>query len=86
MLLLPELSPETEDIYFQRGDSRANLQDYRGAIEDYNWVIKVDTNLPECYFNRGICRLHLKEYTTAILDFNKSIELNPRYAQAYYNR
>ncbi len=78
----------TNDAYFyyNRGNAKYDLQDYDGAILDYNKSIELNPNDAYFYNNRGNAKNNLKDYYGAILDFNKAIELNPNYEYAYYNR
>ena len=72
--------------YFNRGLSKAKLQDYRGAIADYNKAIELTPDDVGAYNNRGIAKKNLQDYRGAIADYNKAIELEPNYSKAYYNR
>ena len=72
--------------YFSRGNSKYKLNDYRGAILDYNKAIELNPTLAEAYINRGNTKNDLNDYRGAILDFNKAIELNPTLAKVFNNR
>ena len=39
-----ELDPENANAYINRGFSKHNLEDYKGAIEDYTKAIELDPN------------------------------------------
>ena len=77
---------QTSEEYLNRGISKANLQDYTGAIADYTKAIEIDPNYALAYVNRGISKANLQDYTGAIADFTKAIEIDPNYADAYGNR
>ena len=67
--------------YFNRGLSKAKLQDYRGAIADFTKAIELKPDNAEAYYNRGNAKYELKDLNAACLDWNKSGELG--YASAY---
>ena len=65
---------------------KLKLEDYEGAIADYDKAIKIDLNHAPAYHNRGIAKDELKDYIGAIADYDKAIEIEPKYALAYSNR
>ena len=77
---------KTAEKYLEQGNAKYNLQDYRGAIQDYNKAIEINPQDASTYYNRGVTKGKLEDYRGAIQDFNKAIEINPQYATAYYNR
>ena len=74
------------NAYFDRGISKYELEDYYGAIADYNKVIELDPDNASAYYNRGISKYELEDYYGAIADYNKVIELDPDKVNAYYIR
>jgi tetratricopeptide (TPR) repeat protein len=72
--------------YENRGIAKYNLEDYKGAIEDYTRAIKLNPNRAGTYYNRGIAKYNLEDYKGAIEDNDKAIELNPSNAWTYNNR
>ena len=79
--------PETDaDAYYNRGNAKKKLQDYRGAIADFTIAIKLNPDDVDAYNNRGIAKKNLQDYRGAIADYNKAIELKPDYVNAYINR
>ena len=69
-----------------RGIIKSNLEDYKGAIQDYNVAIRLNTNIAEVYFNRGNAKYKLQDNRGAIQDYNVAIRLDPTFAGAYVNR
>jgi protein O-mannosyl-transferase len=72
--------------YNNWGLAKAYNSDYKGAIEDYDKVIKNNPNDEGAINNRGTAKNALGNHKGAILDFNRAIEINPHYAEAYNNR
>jgi tetratricopeptide (TPR) repeat protein len=62
------------------------VNDYEGALADYNIIIKLGTKSVEDYRNRGTIKFLLKDYKGAIADWDIVIKLQPDLAFAYYNR
>jgi len=81
-----ELSPNDVAAYNNRGNSKADLEDYYGAIADFTKAIELNPNDAAAYYNRGNAKDDLEDYYGAISDYSKAIELNPNDAAAYYNR
>ena len=52
------------------------MKDYKGAIEDYSEVIKLNPNSRDAFFNRSLSKNELKDVTGAIEDITKVINLN----------
>ncbi len=48
-----KINPRDAIPYFYRGDARAALEDYDGAVADYSQYIKMELNCADAYFNRG---------------------------------
>jgi tetratricopeptide (TPR) repeat protein len=65
--------------YYQRGESKMNLEDYRGAIADFKLALSVHKNFPrimELYTSLGKARLLLGDFQNSLADLNKAIELS----------
>lgn len=70
-----KLNPDFVYGYFNRGNLRCSLKDFRAAIQDYNDAIAKDPEFAEAYFNRGLARLSLGDTNRGIADLSKSGEL-----------
>jgi clan AA aspartic protease (TIGR02281 family) len=77
---------QNPDDYFNKGVAKAQSNDFKGAIIDFNMVIELNPKFAEAYYNRGSAKFRLQDSKGAIEDFNKAITINPEFAQAYYNR
>ncbi len=76
----------TAKTYFQWGNAKYDLGNYKGAIADYNKSLQLDPNSDGTYYNRGIVKVKLGQYAAAIVDFDTTIRLKPDDAEAYNNR
>ncbi|GEM_PF-1909067 len=74
------------DFYNLRGVVKANLEDYEGAISDFDLAISFENDLARAYNNRGVAKANLGDYAGAILDYDQAIAIDPEYAFAYNNR
>lgn len=70
----------------KQGHDKAEKQDYQGAIEFYNQVIKLDINNEEVYYDRGIVYLKIGNYQKSLDDFTQTLRLNDKHLKAYINR
>jgi tetratricopeptide (TPR) repeat protein len=62
----------------------AKLNDFRGALSDYNRAIALNPKLAQAYFNRGsLKQAKLNDPQGALADFDRAITLNPKDAQAH---
>ena len=74
------------EIYYNRGSNKYKLNDYEGAMLDFNKAIELNSDFTYAYVFRGLVKDSLKNFEDAILDYNKAIKLDPKYALTYYNR
>ena len=72
--------------YMEKGKAKEELEDYKGAISDYNLAIKYDSTSRTVYYLRGISKNGLEDHSGAIEDHTKAIEIAPDFANAYYMR
>jgi tetratricopeptide (TPR) repeat protein len=66
---------QSAEGYNNRGISKHDLQDYRGAIADYSKAIELDPNDAGAYINRGVSKISLGQKDSGCLDFSKAGEL-----------
>lgn len=69
------LSPDFAYMYFNRGNLRASLKDFKAAIADYTTAIHKEPELAEAYFNRGLTYIYLGENAKGNKDLSKAGEL-----------
>jgi lipoprotein NlpI len=62
------------------------LNDFEGALQDYDKSIALDSTKIDVYNNRSILRCSLRDYKGTIEDYNRMIELNPSDEATIKNR
>lgn len=67
-------------LFYNRALCKRNLNDYKGAIADYNQVLLLDPKNDEAYNNRGYAKHLLNDNTGACADFNKASALGNKLA------
>ena len=81
-----KLDPTASKAAFESGNAKRNLEDYNGAIEDYDKAIELGPAFVTAYYKRGLAKYNLNDYKGSIEDYDKAIELDPTYVYAYNNR
>jgi tetratricopeptide (TPR) repeat protein len=79
-------NPTDAKAFLNRGMSRYNAGDKKGAIADFNQSIKLNPKNADVYNERGITLAELGDIKGAIADFNQAIKVNPSLGQSYHNR
>jgi tetratricopeptide (TPR) repeat protein len=51
---------QTADVYYNRGNSKHQLEDYSGAIADYSKAIEIKPDFADAYCNRGFLNVNSK--------------------------
>ena len=74
------------ETYFQWGNRKYRLGQYKAAITDYNKAIRLKPNAANIYNIRGFAKTRLGLHVTAISDFDEAIRLKPDYAIAFSGR
>ena len=72
--------------YMEVGETRIQIGNYVGAIENFNIVIRFKPHLPEPYYFRGVAKHQLEDFRGAIRDYNIAIDIKPFYPDAYMHR
>jgi tetratricopeptide (TPR) repeat protein/S1-C subfamily serine protease len=72
--------------YSNRGMSKAELGDNKGAITDYDSAIRIDPQFAKAYSNRGVLKAELGDQKAAITDFDTAIRFDAKFAEPYSNR
>ena len=73
--------------YVNRGVIKVALEDFQGAVQDYNLALKLDDSSAEAYANRGNMWFVAGRFQEAIKDYERSLELELGQAHvAHLNR
>lgn len=77
-------------VLYNRGNSKAELGDLQGAIEDYTEAIQGDPSNGQIYYNRGNAYLDLRRFQKALDDFAVASNIDgppgPREINALHNQ
>ena len=77
-------------VLYNRGNSKAELGDLQGAIQDYTWAIQAKPGNPEFYYNRGNAYLDLCDFQEAWNNFDAASNLygypSPRSINSLHNQ
>jgi tetratricopeptide (TPR) repeat protein len=82
------LKPKYSKAYNYRGLAKSDLNDKKGAIDDYTHAIRLKPNYAVAYNYRGLAKLKsdLNDLKSAIDDYTHVIRIDPKYAVAYNYR
>lgn len=70
-----------------RGNCKMELEDYRGAISDYEIATNFKVEVSSELFSRiGWCKMQLENYVAAKIDFNQAILLDMKEGANYFYR
>ena len=73
--------------YVNRGIIRAHMNDWPGALADYNRAIKLDPTEAEAYLNKAVLTLKQRDWRQARELFDAALARNTRRPEfAYYGR
>ncbi|HQQ97657.1 MAG TPA: tetratricopeptide repeat protein [Cyclobacteriaceae bacterium] len=67
----------------QRAYQRLEKNDLKGALEDYDEVVRLEPMDAENYVNRGIVKEKMRDLAGAATDFSKAIELDSKNPKAW---
>jgi tetratricopeptide (TPR) repeat protein/S1-C subfamily serine protease len=83
--LAVSIDPQSALVYGIRGIGKMNIQDYRGAISDFNTAIDIEREAL-FYYSRSLVKMNLKDYQGATVDINLAIDIDPRDSDHYHIR
>ena len=61
-------------LYYNRGNAKAELADYEGALRDYDETIRLDPTYSGSFFNRANTYADLSRFNEAIVDYDQAIQ------------
>jgi|GEM_PF-5471087 len=79
-------SPQSADLYNQRGNLYVQLGNYRQAFSDYTNSIKLNPNHYNAICNRANIYSLLGHDDNAIINYTKALKICPDHYKAVYNR
>ncbi len=68
-------SPQSEYLYYNRGNVHASRKDYDHAIKDYTAAIEFDNAFAAAYYNRGVVKILMNDIESGVADLSKAGEL-----------
>ena len=81
-----EDDPFDAKLYFLRGRSYLEINDYIQAIRDFTTVNVLDPLFPDAYYYRGMSNLYLGEMKLAMEDFKIAASLGDTLAESFLVR
>jgi len=82
---LPVTKPDY-NFYKLRAKTKFEIQDYKGAVNDWNVYIDGIPNEEEALISRAAAKINCKEFTGAIVDLDEAIKLNSKNPISYCYR
>jgi tetratricopeptide (TPR) repeat protein len=73
-------------LYYLRGLTYSQLEEYDTALIDLNRAIKLNPKYMEAYYERGMAHFHLGNYGLASEDFDQALKFDADYPDAYIGR
>jgi len=73
-----ELTPKNSKLYYMRGNTYFNIQQYENAIFDYDRAIILNEKYIDAYYNRGSTYLLLDNNEKACSDFITAYKLGKK--------
>jgi tetratricopeptide (TPR) repeat protein len=80
-----EVNPKYALAYQERALGKIELNDYAGAMQDFNISLSIESNA-RTYRSRGLLKMLLTDFRGCIADCSKSIDLDPYFPVAYMTR
>lgn len=82
-----EAYPKCKELYSWRAMYKEFLHDYRGAMNDYNLLVKLDPNDAKSYSLRANFKYqYLDDYDGAIADINLALLISPNEQKYFHAR
>ena len=91
----PATDPVVSELYLSRAADKYELEDFRGAVSDYNDFLRFHPRFDKGFFKAQAVRVYFAkgnlehaagDFHDAISDYDKVIHWRPRYTDAYYER
>ncbi|MBK8660948.1 MAG: tetratricopeptide repeat protein [Ignavibacteriales bacterium] len=69
-----ELDPKDGQTWYNRGVSKFDLKDYKGALEDFNKAVELNPKYGKAFYNRALTKQNLDDLKGACEDWTKAAE------------
>ena len=80
------IAPKHPGAYLQRGHLLFDEGRYGEALEDYDTVLRIDSNVLQAHSSRANALTKLGRFEEALINHSRAIELDPQHAMSYLNR
>jgi len=76
------------DAIYNRANARSNpmVADYKGAVEDYNRLLRLAPNNSYAFSSRGFAKMNLNDFEGAMKDYETALSLDKKNTFVYLNR
>jgi len=81
-----QANPDNTEAYQQRAEARLILQDKKGALADYDQLVRLQPTDTELRFRRASYRTLNGNYAGAVQDYDAILVANPDHLNAYQSR
>lgn len=75
-----------DQAYNSRGHLRMEMNDFSGAIEDFNKALELNPQAGGSLWGRGLCKKELGDLSGAVEDFSQMLALYPQIVAGYMDR
>ena len=79
-------NPENGHAYWARGNGKFDMNDTKGAFDDFDLAIKHNYKFPVVYNNKANCYYMMDSIQLSIKGYDEALSVDSKYAMAYYNR
>lgn len=79
-----EHNPKYDPAYLKRGDSKRKLRDIKGAIEDYNQAVKINSINSRAWYHMGTLKIIMGNKREGCEDIAEAKKLCYMPAEKYY--
>jgi protein O-mannosyl-transferase len=70
--------PRASTGYINLGNDKQDKGDFRGAIQEYDKALTINSNLGLALYNRGTAKYALSDWKGAMQDYQKALGINPK--------
>ena len=76
----------TADDYIRSGNQKEKVNDYKGALMDYQKAYEMDPANTEALYSTGYMKFLMQDYMSAITDFDNAIKSDTESVELFYAR